>query len=319
MNFCDYHLWIHPEDSEKKLFVSVGKVHGKGQCFKTACQAVWDVNLIPSFSHRLGGVSCCTDTRGLTCNEGRSSFDGAGNCSLWTMQDFGGFPNHGVDLEPMEISALQNSHCYHLYDWVCRCFQLEPAQGGDGPNLPLGFTPAWRADPCKCSYLIYPFIFKNQITWWLTVFPAPATEIQCPQWSFSSSCSFLTFWFFTYLIESSKQINVLTSSGSAENKSGKEQLERGNLLCEKQMHMGVRDEQVIKGLWPLMHGAPGKQADMKWERSCFLPRQNKHLTAWAAAMQHCWVCHGLSHYQIHSQLATRDRWKHWVWGFFSLF
>lgn len=54
---------------------------------------------------------------------------------------------------------------------------------------------------------------------------------------------------------------MLTSSSSAENKSEKEQLERGNLLCEKQM--GVRDEQVIKGLLPLMHLAPGKQADMK--------------------------------------------------------
>lgn len=54
---------------------------------------------------------------------------------------------------------------------------------------------------------------------------------------------------------------MLTSSSSAENKSGKEQLERGNLLCKKQM--GVRDEQVIKGLLPLMHLAPGKQADMK--------------------------------------------------------
>lgn len=115
-------------------------------------------------------------------------------------------------------------------------------------------------------------------------------------------------------------MNVLTSSSSAENKSGKEQLERGNLLCEKQMHMGVRDEQVIKGLLPLMHPAPGKQADMKWERSCFLPRQNKCLTAWAASMQHCWVCHGLSHYQTPSQLSTTGyRWKHWVLGVSSFF
>lgn len=57
---------------------------------------------------------------------------------------------------------------------------------------------------------------------------------------------------------------MLTSSSSAENKSGKEQLERGNLLLrEEQMHMGARDEQVIEVLSPSMHPAPAMQAEMK--------------------------------------------------------
>lgn len=66
------------------------------------------------------------------------------------------------------------------------------------------------------------------------------------------------------LAESSKWINVLTSSSSAKNKSGKEQLERSNLLLpEKQMHMGVREEQVIKVFLPLMHPAPGMPAEIE--------------------------------------------------------
>jgi len=95
------------------------------------------------------------------------------------------------------------------------------------------------------------------------------------------------------LAESSKWINALTSSSSAENKSGKEQLERGNLLLhEKQTHMAVRDEQVINILLPLMHPAPGMQAEMKRDRSYFLPGQNQHLAVWATHTQCCWVCHG---------------------------
>lgn len=66
------------------------------------------------------------------------------------------------------------------------------------------------------------------------------------------------------MAESSKRINVLTSSSSAENKSVEEQLERSNLLlCEKQKHMGVRDEQVIKALLLLIHPASGLQARME--------------------------------------------------------
>lgn len=303
----------------KTLFVSFGQVQGKGQCFKTAHQAIWDVNLIPNFSHSLSDVPCCTDTRDLTLNEHKSTFDEAGSCSLWAMQDFGGFTSHHLDLELMEISAPQNSH--YLHNWECRCFQLEPAQVGGGPNLHLGFTPAWRADPCKCSHFIYPFVWRIRSPGSWQCFP-----LQIHRYSAFSEASpppdpFLTRFFFTSLTERSKQINVLTSSSSAENKSGKEYLERGNLVREKQMHMGVREEQVIKGLLPLMYPAPGKQAEMKWERSCFLSRQNKRLTAWAASMQHCWVCHGLSHSQTHSELSTTgDRWKPCVWfGVFFVF
>lgn len=123
-------------------------------------KAIWDLNLIPIFSYSLGGVSCHTGTRALSCNEHEEE------CS-WGWKLF----------------SLSHARSWWfpkpwprpwIYGDLCPAEQPLPLERGAQP-APAGaragkrgaksdsrflLTPAWRADPCKCSYFIYPFIWR---------------------------------------------------------------------------------------------------------------------------------------------------------------
>ena len=123
-------------------------------------KAIWDLNLIPNFSRSLGDVSCRTDTRGLSCNEheeesswGLKRFSLSCERSWWFPRPCPRPWTYG-DLCPAEQPPP-----------LSRGAQPSPAgasAGGRWAKSPSRFhlAPAWRADPCKRFYFIYPFIWR---------------------------------------------------------------------------------------------------------------------------------------------------------------
>lgn len=86
------------------------------------------------------------------------------------------------------------------------------------------------------------------------------------------------------------------------------------------MHMGVRDEQVIEVLSPSVHPAPAMQAEMKWERSYFLPGQSNRLAARATYVQSCWLCHGFTAFSVSTPFRViNNRRQMEVWGLVGFF
>lgn len=109
----------------------------------------------------------------------KESSPAGGSCSLPGMRGLGGFP--ALDLEHLETSTLQNSRS--LYKRVCSHPRLEPAQVGDGPNLPLGLTCPQREELIRENALVLfiPLFEESDRLAVDNVSLSSAAQIQCQE------------------------------------------------------------------------------------------------------------------------------------------
>lgn len=159
-------------------------------------KAIWDLNLIPFFSHSLGGASCHTDRRALNCNEheeecswGWKLFSLSHARSWWFPKPW---PRPWIYVLPCRTAITFVKGRAASPSW-------SPCRQERGQIWFLVSShPNMKSRSMQMLLFYLSLYLKNQITWQLIMFLFSATQIQFQKWSFSSSCSFFNLFFFYF-------------------------------------------------------------------------------------------------------------------------